>query len=218
MIVRLSLDADPTRPASISRARTSDRPAPIRSPSRRQPPGLRHRQAQDLRRRRAQRDPDADFVRPLRHEMRHDAVGADDREHQREAAEHRHHSRDESQAYSPIPQRLAHRHHVEHRLCGVDGADGGTRLRRQQRRIASGPNQQLEVARRALRVGHIHDRAAALQEPVLDDVTGDANHGQPGTGTHAQPLSDRVEAGPVPAGERLADDGDRLGIVRDRRA
>ena len=48
---------------------------------------LRHQHLQHLRRMRAERQPDADFLRALADEQRHHAVDADRRERQRQHAE-----------------------------------------------------------------------------------------------------------------------------------
>ena len=82
--------------------------------------------------------------------------------------------------------------------------------------MGRGKLQQLGIARRAgheddiggwgLRVGPISRRKAAASKPVLDDVTGDADHRQPRAVAETKALANRIAALEIPGSERVRDD------------
>ena len=69
-------------------------------------------------RRRAEREPDADLLRPLLDRVRHQAVDADRRQQQRRRAEHRHQPHVEALARGRARHDFAHRADVRHRQAG----------------------------------------------------------------------------------------------------
>ena len=71
---------------------------------------------------RAERQADADLLRPLLDRVRHQAVDADRREQQRRAAEHRHQPHVEPLARGRARHDLLHRAHVGDRQPGRPGA------------------------------------------------------------------------------------------------
>ena len=97
----------------MSRPRTSDSDDPEPDADRGQLPGLPDREPEHVAARGAERHAHADLVRALRDHVRHDAIDADHRQQQREAAEDEHDRADVLQADRPLVQRLAHRLELE---------------------------------------------------------------------------------------------------------
>ena len=180
---------------------------------------MTERQPQDLPRRRAERQADAELVGPLRHQVRHHAVDADDGEHEREAAEDGHDRGDVLQPNGSFLEHLPHRHDVEHRLLGVDGANRRAGVGDDADGVAVGACQQREVRRRRLRKRPVQRRRIAPPEPVVDDVAADADDGEPRRVWRPhdpEPAANRVGVRPEAPRHRQAHDRDRLRVFTVR--
>ena len=102
----------PNSNVEITRARQNDDAKADHHADDRQPHALEDDHVLDLRRLRAEREADADLLRPLLHRVRHQAVDADCRQQQRRRAEHRHQPHVEPLARRRERHDLGHRAHV----------------------------------------------------------------------------------------------------------
>ena len=152
-------------------------------------------------------------MRPLRDHVRHDAIDADHREQQREAAEDQHDGADVLQSDRPLLEGLAHRLQFEDRLRRIDRPYGRARLGGERRRIAGRPDDERHAASRRLPKRPVDRRMVAAVEPAVNVIARDADDRQPRARAELDPLADRIRVRPIPASEGLGDDRDRLRIL-----
>ena len=92
--------------------------------------------AEDVRGPRAERDADADLARALRHEIHRHAVGAADRQHERERREHGEHPRERRAQRHRLADRVLHGSQPEERDLRIHLAQQLADRRRHRQRIA----------------------------------------------------------------------------------
>ena len=137
---------------------------------------------QDVRARRAEREADADLLRPAADQIREHAVNADRRERERERAERAEQRHVQARLLGRLSHVLVHREHAEHRDLRIDGrdraADGRRELLRLERRADEQRHGRAAVAEpdRQLLERDVHLEVVRLaDEPVMTHVPDDAS-------------------------------------------
>ncbi len=168
--------------------------------------------AQHLPAARTERHADANLLGALRGQKRHQAVDADDREHQGQQANDAESTRNEHESRGTLLDHGVEGRQRSNGLIGIDLRDCATEITSQGHRIADGAQRERHRIRRRLADRPV-DRVILPNEPVVHDVPGDADHGDPrSVYSQLESLAERIAVAPILAGERGADDRNLLAI------
>ena len=153
------------------------------------------------------------FTRPAAREIGHQAVHADGRHEQSHHRNNRQRVGCEAEAEGATATSCGYVQDRRHRLIGIEigdrDPDGGPEIGR----IASRAEHEGEVAGRSLRHRTVDRGRHAVHQPVVGDITDDANRCHQRTlFIEPESLPDRIFSRPHLARERLTDDGHRQAV------